>query len=91
MSVFEQAKSIYNALKYDPVSIQAVRDEYKELALSMATDPNASSTVTSTTINGQTISTRPNMTNGQRMQVLRYVCYFVDNGGVVSTTSITTF
>ena len=91
MSVFEQAKSIYNALKYDPVSIQEVRDEYKALALSMATDPNASSTVTSTTINGQTISTRPNMTNGQRMQVLRYVCYFVDNGGVVSTTSITTF
>jgi hypothetical protein len=91
MSVFEQAKSIYNALKYDPVSIQEVRDEYKALALSMATDPNASSTVTSTTINGQTISTRPNMTNGQRMQILRYVCYFVDNGGVVSTTSITTF
>jgi hypothetical protein len=91
MSVFEQAKSIYNALKYDPTSIQEIRDEYKALALSMATDPNASSTVTSTTINGQTISTRPNMTNGQRMQVLRYVCYFADNGGVVSTTSITTF
>ena len=91
MSVFDQARSIYNAIKYDPVSIQAIRDEYKALALSIATDANGTAQVTSTTINGQTISTRPTATNQQRMQMLRYVCYFVDYGGVVSTTSLTTF
>lgn len=91
MSVFEQAKSIYHAIKYNPTTIQLIRDEYAALAYSIATDINASSQVTSTTINGQTISTRPNMTNGQRLELLRYVCFFVDNNGVISSTAITTF
>lgn len=91
MSVFEQAKSIYAALRYDSESLQTIRDEYKSLALLIATDINASTQVTSTTINGQTISTRPNMTNGERLALLRYVVFFADRGGAISSTVLPRF
>jgi len=47
--------------------------------------------VTSATINGQTFSAQSAMTNGQRLQVLRWVVLCLDNGSPISSTQLTTF
>ena len=43
------------------------------------------------TVNGQTFSAQPTMTNGQRLKVLRWVVACLDNGSPVSSTQLTTF
>lgn len=91
MNVASLGNTIYHAVKDDPRSCAKIRAEFNALALSIATDPNASARVTSATVNGQTFSAQPTMTNGQRLQVLRWVVACMDAGGPISTTQLTTF
>ena len=91
MNVASLGNTIYSAVKCDAQASAAIRAEFASLALSIATDPNASARVTSATINGQTFSAQSAMTNGQRLQVLRWVVAWLDNGAPISSTQLTTF
>ena len=91
MNIAETARAIYAAVKDSPVAAAAIRDEFALLALAIATDPNSTATVTSSTVNGQTFSTTETMTNGQRLMVLRHVVLYLDRGRAISSTSISVF
>lgn len=91
MNVASLGNTIYAAVKCDATACASIRREFAALALSIATDPNASARVTSATVNGQTFSAQATMTNGQRLQVLRWVVACLDNGSPVSTTQLTQF
>ena len=91
MNVAALGNTIYHAVKCDAQASSAIRREFKALALSIATDPNASARVTSATVNGQTFSAQATMTQGQRLQVLRWVVSCLDNGSPISGTQLTTF
>jgi hypothetical protein len=91
VNVASLGNTIYAAIKCDATSCAAIRREFAALALSIATDPNASARVTSATVNGQTFSAQATMTQGQRLQVLRWVVACIDNGSPVSSTQLTTF
>lgn len=91
MSIAETARAVYAAVKDTPSAVAAIREELVNLALSIATDPNATAQVTSSTVNGQTFSTSQTMTNGQRLMLLRHVVASLDRGRAISSTAITTF
>ena len=91
MSIAQTGNAIYSAIKDDPVALQAVRDEYARLALSIATDPNATAQVTSSTVNGQSFSTSHTMSNGARLKLLQWVVECANRGRAISTTAITYF
>lgn len=91
MNIASTSRSIFNAVKDVPSASAKIRDEYRELALSIATDINASSQVTSSTVNGQTFSTSSSMTNGQRLDLLRLIVYYLDKSQAMSSTSISYF
>lgn len=91
MNVASIGNSIYAALKGDTASLNAIRAESKSLALSIATDPNASARVTSATVNGQSFTSTPTMTQLDRLKVLRWVCKCADNGGAISSVQGTSF
>jgi len=91
MNVTRTANTIYAAIKCDPQAQAKIREEFSALAVSIATDPNASARVTSATINGQTFTAQSTMTNLQRADLLRQVVFCLDNQGPISTTLISTF
>lgn len=91
MSIAETARAIYAGVKDSPAAVRAIRSEFAALCLSIATDPDSTAQVTSSTVNGQTFSTRPTMTNGERLMVLRHVVAYLDRGRAISSTAITTF
>lgn len=91
MNLIQTANSIYHALKNDGQACAKIRKELTTLALSIATDPAASATVTSATVNGQSFSSTPLMTNGQRLSLLRYVVACLDNNSPISSTRVTEF
>jgi len=91
MNVAATANTIYHAIKDNPPAIAQIRAEFASLALSIATDPNASARVTSATVNGQTFTASAAMTNGQRLTLLRWVVACLDNQTPISTTQITEF
>lgn len=91
MSIASMGNSIYVALREDPASLDLIQAEYASLALKITTDPNASAQVTSSTVNGQSFSTSHTMTNGQRIQLLEWVCECRKRGSTISTTAISYF
>lgn len=91
MNVAQLGNQIYTAICGDPTAAAKIRGEFKSLALQLATDPTASARVTSATVNGQTFTAQPTMTNAQRLSVLRWVVACLDNGGPISTTQATYF
>jgi hypothetical protein len=91
MNVVRTGNAIYAAIRSNPVAIQKVRDEYAELALAMAIDPDSTAQVTSSTVNGQTFTTSQTMTNGQRLALLSWVCKCAEIGSPISTTTVSTF
>jgi len=91
VNVAATGNAIYYALKDSPQSIAAIRTEFASLALSLATDPASIQQVTSATVNGQSFSAQPTMTQGQRFAMLRWVLACVDNCSPISTTQISRF
>jgi len=91
VNVSSLGNSIYHAISCDATACASIRREFASLALSIATDPNASARVTSATVNGQTCTAQATMTQGQRLQLLRWVVAGLDNGSPISTTQLTTF
>ena len=91
MSLYATARTIYNALADDEKSMAAIRDERKALALSIATDPNGSTQVTSATVNGQTFTAMQGMKAGERLRVLSLVCAMSDVGTPVSNQTTALF
>ena len=61
------------------------------IALTIATDPSASAQVTSSTVNGQTFSVTPTMSQDKRLKMLSWVCKCQERGSTISTTAITRF
>lgn len=91
MNLVQTANAIYKAICKD-VSAQAqIRREFSSLAVSIATDPDATAQITSATVNGQTFSATSTMTNGQRLELLRLVVSCLDRRTTISTTLISTF
>ena len=62
-----------------------IRQELKDLAESIATNPAFSSQVTSASVNGQSFSKTHAMTNQQRLHMLHQVVRMVDNLDTVSS------
>lgn len=91
MSIKRRANEIYSAIKDDADACAQIRKEFSSLALQIATDPSASQVITSATVNGQTFSAAVGMTNGDRMTLLRYVVWCLDNQTPLSSVQITTF
>lgn len=57
----------------------AIRAEFTDLALSLATDPDSAFELTSSTVNGQTFSGKRTMTNQDRLDLLSQVVWSYDN------------
>ena len=91
MNVASLGNTIYAAVKDDASACAKIRSEFKTLSLQLLTDPNASARVTSATVNGQTFSAQPTMTNGQRLNLLRWVVACLNRNSAISTTQLTTF
>ena len=91
MNVGSLGNTIYFAIKDTPQACTAIRTEFAGLALSLATNPGATALVTSATVNGQSFSAQPTMTNGQRLKLLRWIVACLNNGGAISTTQISNF
>jgi len=91
VNVPSTGNTIYFAIKDDIVAVRKVRQEFASLALSLATDPNASGRITSATVNGQTFTATGSATNGVRLQLLRWIIACLDNGGPISATTISRF
>lgn len=91
MSIAETARAVYVAVRDSPTASAAIRDEFATLALAIATNPNSTAQVTSSTVNGQTFTTSQTMTNGQRLMLLRHVVAYLDRGRAISSTAITIF
>lgn len=91
MNVASLGNTIYTAVKDDATATAAIRAEFAALALSIATDPESSTRVTSATVNNQTFSAQSTMTNGQRLSLLRWVVAALDQESPISTLQIPTF
>lgn len=91
MNIATLGNAIYEAVGDDPSACAKIRSEFSALALQIATDPNASARVTSATVNGQTFSAQPTMTNAQRLSLLRWVVACMDQRSKISRTQLTTF
>ena len=91
MNVASLGNTIYSAICGDASACAKIRSEFSTLAVLIATDPNASALITSATVNGQTFSSQFAMTNGQRLQLLRWVVACIDRGGPISATQISKF
>jgi hypothetical protein len=74
------ARSIYQTICSNQAAIADIKAEAASLALSLATDPDASFELTSSTVNGQTFSGRRTMSNGDRLTMLRLILKQVDAG-----------
>jgi hypothetical protein len=85
------ANTIFAAIKDDSASCAKIRAEFKSLSVLLPTDPNASARVTSATVNGQTFTAQPTMTNAQRLILLREVVRRIDINSTISSTQLTTF
>ena len=83
------ARNIYKALHHDRFAIESLRTEARALALAIATDGNASATITSSTVNGQSFAMTQGLTPSDRLAVLTRVVQWFDNGGPPSRTAIT--
>lgn len=91
MSLHGDTNSIYHAIKDNAAAQAKIRAEFASLAVTIATDPNASARVTSATIDGQTFSSQAAMTEGQRLNLLRRVVACLDAQSPISKTVIPTF
>ena len=91
MNVASLGNTIYSAISSDAAACAKIRGEFSTLAVLIATDPNASARITSATVNGQTFSSQSEMTNGKRLQLLRWVVACIDRGSPISATQISTF
>lgn len=91
MSLYSTARSIYVALADDEKSIAAVRDERKTLALSLATDANGATMVTSATVNGQSFTAMQGLKAMDRLKVLSFICAMADAGNPIPTQTTAVF
>jgi hypothetical protein len=91
VNVATLGNTIFAAIKDDSASCAKIRAEFKSLSVLLLTDANASARVTSATVNGQTFTAQPTMTNAQRLHLLRWVVACIDSNSPISTTQLTTF
>jgi hypothetical protein len=91
MDIPATGNTIYALIKDDAAACAQIRAEAASLALSIATDPNASARITSSTVNGQSFSATGGISQGQRLHLLRWIILCLDNGGTISRTQIPTF
>jgi hypothetical protein len=91
VNVAKLGNTIYAAIRNDAAASASIRCEFSALAVAIATDPNASARVTSATVNGQTFTAQSTMTQGDRLQLLRWVVACLDQGTPISSTQLTRF
>jgi hypothetical protein len=84
-SIFNTARSIYTALATDKAAEVQIRTEQKALALSIAIDPSKSFELTSSTVNGQSMSGNRTISNHDRLEILSLVVKMYDNNAVATT------
>lgn len=84
MDITGTANAIYFATRDNSAAVSQIRADFTSLALAIATDPAASQSVTSSTINGQTFTASGGITQGQRLQILRRVIIAYDRSAPLS-------
>jgi len=88
VSLHGTALAIYAAIKDDQSALDQIRSARSALALALATDPNASMSVTSGTMNGQTFSAIAGIRPADRLKVLSLVCRMEDAGTAISSQTV---
>jgi hypothetical protein len=91
VSLHSDANAIFAAISDDAAAQAKIRQEFKRLAVLIATDPNASARISSATIDGQTFTSQSPMTEGQRLTLLRRVVACMDAQSPISKTVIPYF
>ena len=91
MSAYSEARKHYRALSGNAQAMAQVRAEFAALSLSRLTDPNGSASVTSGTMNGQTLTMSHDTTPAQRFEVLSLICAFDDAGGQLPSQTTAVF
>lgn len=91
MDISSIGNAIYNAIKDDASAAAKIRAERKTLAMQIATDPSSAAVITSSTVNNQSFTATPVMSNAQRLQLLSWICHCLDNRGPISKTQLPTF
>lgn len=87
VNVSATARRIYEATKCNAAAVAQIRAEHLELALALATDPDAAFDLTSSTTNGQTFSGKRNGTSEDRLALLDEVVWCYDNESAVPRTT----
>ena len=85
MSIHDTALEHYDTFKDDYDAQAKIRLELKTLSLELLTDANKSYELTSSTVNGQSMSGTRTMTNEDRRKILKRVVQMFDLGGPVSS------
>lgn len=85
------ANGIYKAICSDATACAKIRREFTALSVQLLTDPNASTRITSATVNGQTFTASASFTNAQRHELLKMVVDCLDRRALIPTTLISTF
>jgi hypothetical protein len=87
MDLARRAREIYFATKDDASYSAVIRTELETLGKAILANPAASQTIVSSTVNGQTFTAQPGITQMQRLTLLRLVLAMRENGGAISSTS----
>ena len=91
MSPAQLAGILYDALADDQNEVAALRNEFKTLAKSVATDPAFGTAISSATVDGQSYAGAVVMTNLERLGMLRTFLAGVDAGARPSTRTYAHF
>jgi hypothetical protein len=73
------ARRVYQALKNNAEAVATIREEHAAVALLIATNPDASFELTSSTVNGQTFSGKRTWTNEDRLAHLAQLVEMFDS------------
>ena len=85
MSPFKTARNVYLAACCNQDAQAEIMEERENLGRAIATDPNKSFELTSSTVNGQSMAGTRTMTNHQRLEMLNLVCDMIKAGYPVSS------
>ena len=87
MSIHSTALDHYDTFKDDFDAQAKIRLELKTLSLDLLTDAAKSFELTSSTVNGQSMSGTRTMTNEDRRKILKLTVRMFDLGGPVSSNT----
>lgn len=91
MSPTQFGNLLYQLFRSNSTQTAALRTEMNSLAVKIATDPSYGTQITSSTVNGQSFSGTPTMTNVERLMALRIFDKAVTNSVPPTSRTYATF